>query len=212
MGKLKKTILFTLMISMLLTLTGCKNNSATKAVDEFMKDIQKSPFNITMWYKWDDSEYRYVIEDLVSGMEYKIVGETDYTENNRLQEKAVTVEITGYDIGGYYKKYLDNYINEVYKTLEKTYGVYELTVMHAENEEEFNKIFLEAAIEYFKTVMAECKAAGKTYTCTDAKFIAYYNTTEKEWLMSTNGHMAEYIDYVTNNLNSVLTGTQNTGD
>ena len=60
--------------------------------------------------------------------------------------------------------------------------------------------------------MEECKAAGKTYTCTDARFIAYYNTSEKEWLITINNHIAEYIDYVTDNLNSLMTGTQNVGD
>ena len=212
MRKTEKTIIFTLMISMLLALTGCKNNSASKAVDEYLKHIQKNPFAITMWFTWPDPEYRYVIEDLISGMEYKIVEETDYSENNYLQEKAVIVEITGYDIGGYFEKYLDNNIDEVYEILKKTYSDYELTVMHAEDETEFQKILLDADIAYFKTVMEECKAVGKTYKCTDARFIAYYNTSEKEWLESINGHLTEDIDYVTNNLNSIIAESNSSVD
>ena len=202
MKRLKKIIVFIITASMILTLTGCKNNSATKAVDEYLKEVQKSPFGITMWYSWDSDEYRHVLEDMISEIEYKIIEESDYKGNNNLQEKAVVVEITGYDIGGFYEKYLDNRAAKIMETLNKTYSNYELAVMHAQNPEEYQKMVLEVDLEYYKTVMAECKAAGKTYTCKDAKFIAYYNKTEKEWMMSVNSHLAEHIDYITNNLNS----------
>ena len=209
MRKLKKTIVFTLLISLLLTLTACgKNTSATKAVDEYLKDIQKSPSGITMWINWADKEYRNVIEDLVGGIEYKIVGETDHVGNKPLEEKDVTVELTGYDIGGYYEKYLDDHFVKIYEILNETYTDYELAVMHAENEDEYEKLILETDIAYFKTVMEECKAAGKTYTCMDATFITYYSTIEKEWAVSiNNGRLAQYIDYVTNGFNSLLAAT-----
>jgi hypothetical protein len=51
MKKLSRIIALSILISLLLTLTGCKNTSATKAVDEYLKDIQENPFAITMWYK-----------------------------------------------------------------------------------------------------------------------------------------------------------------
>ena len=204
MNKLHKTIVFTLIISMLLALTGCKNSSATKAVDEYLKHVQESPYSITVWYKWNDDGYRHVLEDLISGMEYEILGESDYENGKRLQEKAVSVKIKGYDIGGFYEKYLDNRTDEVYAILKEKYTDYELATMNKEKPDEYQTILLEADLRYFKAVMEECKEAGKIYTCKDAMFIAYYSESEKEWLISANKHTPEYIDYITNNFNSIL--------
>jgi hypothetical protein len=137
-------------------------------------------------------------------MEYTIVGETDYESGNRIEEKAVSVEITGYDIGGYYKKYLDNRAHEGFSIMGETYSSVEMIKMRNEDPNGFTQTVIAADLEYFKTVMEECKEAGKTYECKDAQFIAFYSTAEKEWPISTNSNLASYVDYVTNGLNSVL--------
>ena len=113
MKNLKKVIILLLTVLMLVTVSGCKTRTATKAVDKYLKEVQKSPFNITMWFTLD-SELRPVVEDLIAGFEYKILGEEDYESDSKLTQKAVSVEITGYDIGGYYEKIFYNLRSGMY--------------------------------------------------------------------------------------------------
>ena len=78
--------------------------------------------------------------------------------------------------------------------------------MSASDHDNYIKIVQEATLEYFKKVMADCRDAGKTNVNKEAKNIVYYNNSEKEWLTDIMGsNQAYYADYITGNLNKVLT-------
>ncbi len=200
---MKKIMTMVLAVFLLVSLAACKSSTPTKAVEEYLKSFQKSGFQVTMWYKMDPEE-KEIVEDLVTGVEFRILGEEDWDGNKNLQEKAVKVEITGYDIGAGYRTYFENNGTETLKLLNETYTYEQLYEILQTDKARYEEIYLQANREYFKSVMEEVKAAGKTYTNNNCKFIAYYNSSEKEWAMNTNDHLAEYIDYVTGNMNSVM--------
>lgn len=93
---------------------------------------------------------------------------------------------------------------EILKTLHNDYSYEEIYDMTTNDPEKYQELSVRAFLDYFKRVMADCKAAGKIYTSQNAKIIAYYNTVEKEWYISSNEHLPEHVDYITIYLNSVL--------
>ena len=69
-------------------------------------------------------------------------------------------------------------------------SVSELDEMLKNDVEQFTNIYHGANRQYFKEVVKGFMEAGRTCTCNDAKIIAYY--------------IAQYVDYITGNLNSIL--------
>ena len=202
MKLIKKTMIILACTLLVLSLSGCKNKTASEAVEKHLKEIQKSPFNVTMWLTFKE-EARKEVESLIKEFEYTLGEETDVVSN--ITEKDVRVSIKGYDIGPYVKKFLDNERETVLVKLHETYSYEEMSKMTEEDPEKFQELWTEADIAYFKEVMNECREAGKTYEKNDAMFRAYYNTSEKEWRISINGMIQQYVDYITDNLYTVLT-------
>lgn len=195
----RKTVCLLIVCVLLLCAFGCKNKTASDAIDDYLKYSRKNPYSLAMLIPMEYA-YQKVMEDLIKEFEYSVVEEKDNPESEpNMELKSVVVKITGYDIGAYVKVYLETVMTEVMKRQQDGAATMEdLLLQYQEDPVGFEARNAEICLEYFKELMEQCRNDGKTYH-TDAEIVAYYNTAEKEWRYNTytqNGN----VDAITDNV------------
>lgn len=193
----------------LFPLGGCQKAKEPKeVVDEYLKKAQQDPRTMTTVMSSMNKNYLQQIEDLMKGFEYELQ-ETEDMENDESgsERKAVQVTFTGYDIGEYFRKYLENFQTDVIQFLGKDHTYTELVEIMTKDPEKYAELYSAADLEVFTKYMNECREAGKTYHTEKGKYgiVAWKYKDSEEWV--TNPLAISYhLDWITN---GVYTDYQN---
>ena len=179
-----------------------KSKSAREEIEEYLNSIQDDPSSFTKDLKMN-SEYQTVLDELIKEYEYVITKEEDDEANGETKSKTFYVDFKGYDIGTYFKKYLDTFTEGALAELLKEFSLDELQEMYQNDPYHYTELFTEADLAYYKEVMKQCKDAGKTYLA-EGKYgiIVYWYDSTKKWspsILSKDRH----LDFITNNLSSI---------
>ncbi|MBO4888675.1 MAG: hypothetical protein J5589_10255 [Firmicutes bacterium] len=201
--------LILLIVLSLFLLGGCQKTKEPKeVVDEYLKKAQQNPQTMTNVISSMNRNYLQQIEDLMKDFEYELQETEDMeSDESGSERKSVLVTFTGYDIGAYFRKYLENYQSDVLWLLGQDHSYEELAEMIEKDPEKYKELYSAADLEIFTKYMNECREAGKTYHTEKRQYgiVVWKDKDSKEW--KTNPLAVRYhLDWITN---GVYTDYQN---
>jgi len=195
------SLLIVFLVLLVLTLTGChKIKGPRETIDDYLKEVQTNPYSMTTFISSLKSEYRSQIEDLLKEFEYEILDEIEIDDSESgAERKAYWVTFTGYDIGTYFKDFLDNSWADTLMLLGQDHSYEELNDMMENDPEQFNDLFHAANLKVFTGYMNDCREAGKTYHTEEGQYgivVVKYKDPEK-WATNPLAG-ANHLDWITN--------------
>ena len=198
-------MIFSLLLAgiLLTVFSGCGSRPpAAEAAEAFLKQLQEEPAKLaSLCFADPEDPMRKPVEEMIGEFEYTVTGEKEETTSPSGQtEKTVTVDLKGYDIGGYIGTYTKNHTTERLNWLaENGYSLTNLRTMSDEKAAELNR---EADAAYFAELMEECRNAGKTRPTT-ADLAFFWSKEEKSWI-PTQQSVCDVLDAASGYLYSIM--------
>ncbi len=198
-------MIFSLLLAgiLLTVFSGCESRPmAAEAAEAFLKQLQEDPVKlVSLCFADPEDPMRKPVEEMIGEFEYTVTGEKEETTSPAGQkEKTVTVDLKGYDIGGYIGTYTKNHTTERLNWLaENGYSLTNLRTLSDEKAAELNR---EADAAYFAELMEECRSAGKTRPTT-ADLTFFWSKEEKSWI-PTQQSVCDVLDAASGYLYSIM--------